>query len=106
MREAGLYRSLFGWKLSSPRRLLVTDGIRTPALQRRLHMKAKLAAPLTLLFTIIILGLLTISCGSSTISEVPPTETPGKAMEPTPISEDVNLESDDMQSVPDSDSVL
>ena len=64
-------------------------------------MKAKLAAPLSLLFTIIILGLLTISCSSSTLSEVPPTETPGIAMEPTPISEDVDLESDDMQNVPD-----
>jgi len=64
-------------------------------------MKAKLAAPLTLLFTIIILGLLTISCGSSTLSEVPPTETPGTAMEPIPISEDVDLESDDMQNIPD-----
>jgi hypothetical protein len=65
-------------------------------------MKAKLAAPLTILFAIIILGSLTISCGSSTISEVPTTETPGKAMEPTPLSEEVNLESDDMQSVTDS----
>ena len=64
-------------------------------------MKAKLAALLTTLFTILILGLLTISCGSSTLNGVPPTETPGKVLEPTPISEDVNLESDDAQSVPD-----
>ncbi|MEE9512881.1 MAG: hypothetical protein V3V46_02290, partial [Anaerolineales bacterium] len=64
-------------------------------------MKVKLTAPLSLLFTIIILGLLTISCSSSTLSAVPPTEIPDKAMEPTPISEDVDHESDDMQSVPD-----
>ena len=64
-------------------------------------MKAQLTPALTLLFTITIIGTLTISCGPSTLPEASPTDTIGTAIEPSPKTEDVNPESNDIGRVPD-----
>ncbi len=64
-------------------------------------MKAKIAAPITTLFSITILGALAISCGSTPSPEALPTDTPGTTTKPSPISEDVHPESDDLGTVPD-----